>query len=280
MSALPRPEVDARLTVAIATRGDRLEPLLRAYLAGPGREVFRIADSTSAQTMIADHDHPTTRAEMLRFVHRTGRPVIVLATREPDLRGSVWVRKPVHPDALAAAAARVWAMLSTAATTRPPAVELLPPVSSRAEQAAAAAARRRSPVGPYRMAGRDDWTHKIVGTACGALAIAALAWLLGWQPGEQADWRAPATLPQAAPDEAKKLQSAVQAAWNVAESDRVASSGLTAADDAPPVSLATPSATRVSVALRLPVIAVERHSRRSLEAAVASSLKVSSDPSP
>jgi hypothetical protein len=211
MSAQPCPQPDPRLVVTIATQGGRLDALLRAYLAGRGREVFTVGDAGAAQAMIADHDHPASRAEMLRFVHRSGRPVIVLAARDPGLAGTVWVRKPLHFEALADAAEAVWSMLATPPTVRPRALQLLPPAASPVRGQPAPGAMRRVAAGPYRTMGRDDWTAKIAWMACGALGIAALASLLGWQPGVQG-FREPQPRALAPAFDSRTLKQAVQAA--------------------------------------------------------------------
>lgn len=199
---------EPRLRVALAMRGDRLEALLRAYLAGPGRGVFVIDEPDVADAMIGDHDHASSRAEMLRFRERTGRPVIALAVREPTQRGAVWVPKPMRLEALAEAAQRIWPMRSPLPSPRPHTLRLL---SLAADAPADVAGARRLPsAGPYRTAGRDDWTARIAWMACGALGIAVLVSALGWRPGGLSIVRALAPAPAAVSADIRALQHAVQ----------------------------------------------------------------------
>lgn len=188
VGAPPRPSEDHRLGVAVAAQGERYQALLRAYLNGPGRGMFVVTDVAEAQALIADHDHPVSRAEMRRFLTERRRPVIVLASRDPAVPGTVWVRKPVDFDTLAVAAHRVWAMLSTTPSPAPAAWRWLPRSVGGGPLADRAGDRQREEPGPYRMPPRDDWTTKIACTALGALGIAALASLLGWRPAAES-WR-------------------------------------------------------------------------------------------
>ncbi|MFK8079675.1 MAG: hypothetical protein AB8B97_05270 [Granulosicoccus sp.] len=93
------------LTVTLTAMSDRMRALIEYYITHTRSRLFSIAKSTeTARVVIIDHDHPGTKARLESGEWRSGVALIVLAARQPHVRGAIIVNKPLDSTALEDAA--------------------------------------------------------------------------------------------------------------------------------------------------------------------------------
>jgi hypothetical protein len=137
------PKHQTRLKVVLLSLPARTQAVLDFFFTSTGRGSFAPVPENQADAAIFDLDTLESRQHWLDFRTRTGRPGIALSVQPQDIEGAVWVRKPVTPAALLAAAADVHAgrwMRQVPATVAPVAPETtvlaVAPAIAPAEQAA------------------------------------------------------------------------------------------------------------------------------------------------
>lgn len=103
------PKQQMRLKVVLLSLPARTQAVLEFFFTSTGRTSFAPVAQDQADAAIFDLDTLESRQHWLEFHGRTGRPGIALSVQPQEVGGAVWVRKPVTPAALLAAAADIHA---------------------------------------------------------------------------------------------------------------------------------------------------------------------------
>ncbi len=103
------PKQQTRLKVVLLSLPARTQAVLEFFFTSTGRTSFAPVAQDLADAAIFDLDTLESRQHWLEFHGRTGRPGIALSVQPQEVDGAVWVRKPVTPAALLAAAADIHA---------------------------------------------------------------------------------------------------------------------------------------------------------------------------
>jgi len=103
------PKQQTRLKVVLLSLPARTQAVLEFFFTSTGRTSFSPVAQDQADAAIFDLDTLESRQHWLEFHGRTGRPGIALSVQPQEVDGAVWVRKPVTPAALLAAAADIHA---------------------------------------------------------------------------------------------------------------------------------------------------------------------------
>lgn len=101
---------NAPIQVALLTLPPRTQSLLEFFFNHAGRGSFVVTPEDLAEAAIFDLDTAASVHHWEQFQARTGFPGMALSVKPQEVSGAMWVRKPVTPAALLAAAANLRGM--------------------------------------------------------------------------------------------------------------------------------------------------------------------------
>ena len=99
------------LIVELMDLSQQNESILKFFISGVGRKVFKIAaNPTEVEAYIMDYDFPGAEAHWDSEFKDSNKPRIIISTYDPKIEGAVWVGKPLSSKSLITAAESVHAL--------------------------------------------------------------------------------------------------------------------------------------------------------------------------